>query len=41
MLIACAVLQAFARSLFRFLHRALSQWPEQRPLTPIVRLWCA
>ena len=34
-------LQAVAKSLYRQLRRALSQWPERRALTPIVRLWCA
>ena len=34
-------LQAVGKSLYRQLHRALSQWPERRALTPIVRLWCA
>ncbi|CAK0739108.1 hypothetical protein CVIRNUC_001137 [Coccomyxa viridis] len=33
--------QAVGKSLYRQLHRALSQWPERRALTPIVRLWCA
>ena len=38
---ARAALQAVAKSLYRQLRRALSQWPERRSLTPIVRLWCA
>ena len=37
----CCMIQAVAKSLYRQLRRALSQWPERRSLTPIVRLWCA
>ncbi len=33
--------QAFAARLYRFLARALQQWPEQRSLRPIVSLWHA
>ncbi|BDA48624.1 hypothetical protein COCOBI_12-3050 [Coccomyxa sp. Obi] len=33
--------QAFARSLYRLLHRAFTQWPDHRTITPVVRLWCA
>jgi hypothetical protein len=33
--------QAFAARLYRFLARALQQWPEQRSLRPIVSLWRA
>ncbi|KAK9831540.1 hypothetical protein WJX81_007383 [Elliptochloris bilobata] len=33
--------QALAARLYRFLSRALQQWPEQRSLRPIVSLWCA
>ena len=36
-----SAVQAVAKSLYRQLRRALSQWPERRALTPIVRLWCA
>lgn len=37
----CCMLQAVAKSLYRQLRRALSQWPERRSPSPIVRLWCA
>jgi hypothetical protein len=36
-----SVLQAFAVDLYRFMWRALTQWPEQRSTAAIVNLWLA
>ena len=36
-----ACVQAFARRLFRFLKRALTLWPQQRAMEPLIALWLA
>ena len=33
--------QAFARRLYRFLKRALTLWPQQRAMEPLIALWLA
>jgi hypothetical protein len=35
------LVQAFGRRLFRLLKRALSSWPEQRPVEAVFSLWLA
>ncbi len=36
-----ARVQAFARRLYRFLKRALTLWPQQRAMEPLIALWLA
>lgn len=33
--------QGFAKRLYRFMRRAITRWPEQRPVQPLISLYLA
>ena len=39
--LACGCLQSFAKRLYRFMRRAMTRWPEQQPIGPLINLYLA
>ena len=39
--LACGCMQSFAKRLYRFMRRAMTRWPEQQPIGPLINLYLA
>ena len=37
--LACGCVQTFAKRLYRFMRRAMTRWPEQQPIGPLINLY--